>query len=121
MAHVSAMESTLAIEHPVKPALRNGWRRRCPRCGEGRVFESMLRVKPSCNQCGLDLTPQRADDGPAYLTILVVGHVMAVALHVVWTWFEPSPLVMATGLSTVAIALGLWLLPRFKGALIAYQ
>ena len=29
---------------------------------------------------GHDLTPQRADDGPAYVTILVVGHLMGFAL-----------------------------------------
>ncbi|MEL7345990.1 MAG: DUF983 domain-containing protein [Pseudomonadota bacterium] len=69
----------------------------------------------------MDYSPQRADDGPAYLTILVVGHVMAFVLHFTFVWFEPGPLVLATSLSLVAIALSLWLLPRFKGGMIAFQ
>ena len=85
------------------------------------MLERYLKVRQSCDSCGLDLTPQRADDGPAYLTILVVGHIMALVLHLAYVMFEPSPLVLALSASTVAILIGLFLLPRFKGGLIAFQ
>lgn len=115
------MTDTSQIEEPIRPALLRGWRCKCPRCGEGRLFDGLVKVRARCDACGLDYSPQRADDGPAYLTILVVGHVMALVLHAVFVWFEPSPLVLATSLSVVAIGMSLWLLPRFKGGLIAFQ
>jgi uncharacterized protein (DUF983 family) len=108
-------------ERPTWPALRRGFARRCPRCGEGRLFEGYLKVTDSCAACGEELRHHRADDGPAYLTILIVGHVMAVAMHLVWTTFRPEPLVFATLLTVVAVGLSLWLLPRFKGAIVGYQ
>ena len=115
------MTDVTQTEEPIKPALWRGWRCRCPRCGDGRLFDGLVKVRAECDVCGLDYSPQRADDGPAYITILVVGHIMGFILHLAFVWFEPTPLVLATSLSAIAIALSLYLLPRFKGGLIAFQ
>ena len=40
-------------------------------------MEGYLSVGQRCQACGQELFHHRADDGPAYLTILIVGHVMA--------------------------------------------
>lgn len=106
---------------PLMPALRRGWRRRCPSCGGGPIFNGYLSVRDRCAVCGTELHHQRADDGPAYLTILIVGHLMAPTLHFSWVWFEPEPLVLATFLSLACAALSLYLLPRIKGGMIALQ
>lgn len=108
-------------ERPFWPAIRRGFMRRCPHCGAGSLFQSYLKVEASCAVCGEDFTAQRADDGPAYLTILVVGHLMAPLIHFTWVWFRPEPLVMATVLTTAAVALALTFLPRVKGAVVAIQ
>ena len=50
-------------------SLKRGFRGRCPRCGEGRLFRAFLKVADRCSVCGLDFTPHRADDLPAYLVI----------------------------------------------------
>lgn len=110
-----------AGDRPTGTSLLRGWRGRCPACGEGRLFQGYLKVRPACPHCGEDLTPQRADDGPAYLTILLVGHLMAPLILVVFTVFRPEPWVLVTSFSTGTVALSLWLLPRFKGALVALQ
>ncbi|MEI4486997.1 DUF983 domain-containing protein [Frigidibacter sp. MR17.14] len=110
-----------AAERPLGPALRRGWRRRCPRCGSGPMFSGYLKVRDACPVCGLDLHHHRADDGPAYLTILIVGHILAPVLLGVYTAFRPEPLVMASGLAVGTVALSLWLLPRLKGGLVALQ
>lgn len=108
-------------DRPLWPALRLGWRRRCPACGEGKMMAGFLKVNDSCPACGEALHHHRADDGPAYLTILVVGKtVMALYLFVYMTW-EPRPLVMLALCWSVALAMSLFLLPRFKGALVALQ
>jgi uncharacterized protein (DUF983 family) len=108
-------------ERPLRPALARGWRRRCPNCGEGRLLRGYLAVAPNCDACGEDFTPQRADDGPAYLTILIVGHLMAPVLHLAYTRYTPDPLTLALILGAGVTALSLWLLPRIKGAFVALQ
>ncbi|MBY6068203.1 DUF983 domain-containing protein [Leisingera aquaemixtae] len=108
-------------DRPTMPALAKGWRCRCPECGEGRLLHSYLKVNARCSHCGLDLTHARADDGPAYLTILIVGHIMAPLMHVVYFSWRPEPLVMFTVFTIGCLASSLYLLPRMKGIVIAYQ
>ena len=57
-------------------SLKRGFRGRCPRCGEGKLFRAFLKVDNHCSVCGLDFTPHRADDLPAYLVIVIVGHIV---------------------------------------------
>lgn len=104
-----------------KPAILRGLRLRCPKCGEGKLLRSYLKVKDSCDCCGLELHHNRADDGPAYLTILLVGHVLGFVLHIVYTSLRPDPLTLALIMSAVTITASLWLLPRMKGLVVAYQ
>jgi hypothetical protein len=54
-------------------SLKRGFRGRCPRCGKGKLFRGFLKVDNRCSMCGLDFTPHRADDLPAYLVIVIVG------------------------------------------------
>ncbi len=118
-----SMDSTAdtTLPRPVRPAMLRGWRRRCPNCGSGPLLRGYLKVRDECPVCGEDLHHARADDGPAYLTILIVGHVMAPLLLVSFTLFRPDPLVLATVFSVGAVALSLYLLPRLKGLIVAIQ
>ena len=80
-----------------------------------------LKVRDACPVCNETLSHQRADDGPAYLTILIVGHIMAPAIIWAFTTFRPDPLVLATVFSVGCVALSLYLLPRLKGAIVGLQ
>jgi uncharacterized protein (DUF983 family) len=80
-----------------------------------------LKVRPTCTVCKEDLSHQRADDGPAYLTILIVGHLMAGLMHWVFVALRPDPLTMFAGFAVGSVGLSLYLLPRFKGIVVAYQ
>ena len=108
-------------DRPLGQALRRGWRLRCPSCGSGPLLNGYLKVRPSCPVCGEALHHQRADDGPAYLTILIVGHVMAPLFLIFFTRFRPEPLTLAAIFSVGTVALSLYLLPRLKGAMITFQ
>lgn len=108
-------------ERPTWPALVRGFRCRCPNCGKGKLLYGYLKVHDTCSECGQELFHHRADDGPAYLTILIVGHLMAPALQVTYMSFRPSPLTLALIFSAGCVALSLFLLPRFKGAIIGFQ
>lgn len=105
----------------VKPALWRGWRRRCPNCGAGPMMRGYLKVRDACPVCSEALHHQRADDGPAYMTILIVGHLLAPLLLIVYTKWRPDPVTMAVGFTLGTVALSLYLLPRLKGALVALQ
>ena len=80
-----------------------------------------LKVREACPVCGEALHHHRADDGPAYLTILIVGHLMAPLMLFVFTRFRPDPLISASVFSVGCVALSLFLLPRLKGAIVALQ
>ena len=115
------MHDESAIERPTKPAMLRGLRRKCPSCGEGHLFDGYLKVADTCPVCAQELHHHRADDGPAYLTILLVGHLLAIAIHFTWSHFRPEPMVMATVFSVLCVALSLFLLPRMKGLVVAIQ
>ncbi len=108
-------------DRPTWPAIRRGFRRRCPHCGQAHMFDGYLKVTDVCPVCGEELLHHRADDGPAYLTILVVGHLMAPFIHIVFTRFRPEPMVMATVFTIACVALSLYLLPRLKGVVVGIQ
>ncbi|MDU8942130.1 DUF983 domain-containing protein [Ovoidimarina sediminis] len=116
-------EITVAEEdtRELKPALLRGWRRRCPHCGAGPMLKGYLTVRDACPVCAEDFTHARADDGPAYLTVLIVGHLMAPAMIWAFTTFRPDPLILASVFSVGCVALSLYLLPRLKGMVVAFQ
>jgi uncharacterized protein (DUF983 family) len=78
-------------------------------------------VRETCPVCSEELFHQRADDGPAYLTILIVGHLLAPLILWAFVTFRPDPLVLASVLSVATVALSLFLLPRLKGMVVAMQ
>ncbi|MEL6683030.1 MAG: DUF983 domain-containing protein [Pseudomonadota bacterium] len=108
-------------DRPMRPALVNGLRCRCPHCGNGHLYVRYLKVTDTCDTCGEELHHHRADDGPAYLTILLVAHIIGFAIHIMWVAWRPEPWVMATVLSVGAVALSLVLLPRLKGMIVGIQ
>lgn len=108
-------------ERPTGLAMRRGAMRRCPACGDGKMFDGYLKVNDHCHDCGEALHHQRADDGPAYLTILIVSHLGAPLLLWVFLTFHPSPISMLIGFSVGGIILSLSLLPVIKGAFIGMQ
>lgn len=108
-------------DRPTKPAIMRGLRCKCPNCGEGDMFAKYLKVADTCPVCHEELFHHRADDGPAYLTILLVGHILGFVIHFMWVYFRPEPWVMATSLTIGAVALSLFLLPRMKGMVVGIQ
>jgi uncharacterized protein (DUF983 family) len=108
-------------DRPMRPAMLRGFRRRCPQCGQGMLFDGYLKVRDECPVCREEFHHHRADDGPAYLTILIVGHILAPMIHIIYSNFRPEPLVFASMLTVAAVAMSLFLLPRLKGVVVAIQ
>ncbi|MEM9755278.1 MAG: DUF983 domain-containing protein [Pseudomonadota bacterium] len=112
---------TEPADRPTWRAIRRGWRRRCPQCGQGRLFSGYLTLRADCATCGTDLSHARADDGPAYFAILITAKITGPAMLAFYTAFEPEPWFLAGVFCAAAAALALWLLPRLKGAIVAIQ
>jgi uncharacterized protein (DUF983 family) len=105
---------------PLAEAIGRGLLGRCPACGRGRLFCGYLRLNKSCKVCGEDLSHARADDAPAYLTMLIMCHV---ALAGVLMTEDSGGSLVATAILWLAIAVvvSLIILPRLKGAVVAQQ
>jgi uncharacterized protein (DUF983 family) len=99
-------------------AIARGVRGRCPACGDGRLFWRYLKVNPTCESCGHELAKHPADDGPAYLTILIVGHLVVAPLLFFPIIWEASPALVLPATLIPLAAATLALLPRVKGGFI---
>lgn len=108
-------------DRPLGPAIMRGFRTRCPNCGRGRMLHGYVEVNDHCASCNEALFHHRADDGPAYLTILAVAHLMTPLMMIVYKGFRPEPLVMFAIFATGTLVLSLGLLPRLKGVIVAIQ
>ncbi len=107
---------------PVWPALKRGLRGFCPACGKGRIFYAYLKVNDLCPHCGEELFHQRADDMPPYVTMVIVGHFVVAGVILGQDLFPDLPdWPQMIVWPVAALLMILWLLPRVKGALIAYQ
>lgn len=92
---------------------------RCPRCGKGRMLRGYLKQVEQCSECKESFEHIKADDGPAWLTIIVVGHILApVMLWVVpnSTWPDWVSIVVWP---SAALVISLLMLPSMKGLFIA--
>lgn len=101
--------------HPLFRSLSRGLAHKCPACGEGRLYGRYLKVEPTCGRCAHDLSVYRADDGPAYLTILLVGHMIVAPLLFVPLVWQASPWVVLPIVLGALAGVTLVLLPRVKG------
>lgn len=94
---------------------------RCPRCGEGKLFQSYLKVRPVCDACGLNLSQQDSGDGPAVFVMFIVGFlIIPLAL---WMELALSPPFWLQMLIWPAAIIGssLALLQPLKAAMIALE
>lgn len=111
------MEPGTSLGHDIG----RGWRGRCPACGEGKLFSKYLKVARACPHCGEELYHHRADDFPAYIVILILGHVLVPLVVEVEMRFSPPMWVHAVLWLPLACLMTYLLLPRVKGAIVAYQ
>lgn len=105
---------------PVDP-VSAGLRGRCPRCGEGRLFDGFLGVGDHCANCGLDYSYADAGDGPAVFVILIIGFVvLGLAL---WMEVTVNPPLWVHFLLWIplTVVLGLVSLRLIKGVLLTLQ
>lgn len=115
------MSDTPLPHRPLRPALALALRGRCPACGEGRMFARFLKPAPACAHCGERWDVSRADDFPAYIVILLLGHLL-VPLMIEVNRSLAIPLgVQAALWPALALLLAMVMIQPAKGAVIAFQ
>ena len=102
-------------------AMLRGFGMRCPNCGKGRLFGRFLKVVDRCDACGEDYTHQRADDFPAYLVIVVVGHIVVPAVLAVEMAYAPAIWLQLLIWLPLTLFASLALLQPTKGAIVGLQ
>ena len=114
-------ESGAVEKRDVWTSMKRGFRGRCPRCGEGKLFRAFLKVDNNCSVCNLDFTPHRADDLPAYLVIVIVGHLLVPIILWIETDYSPPVWLQLSIYLPFTVVASLLLLQPVKGAVVGMQ
>ncbi|SEN45676.1 Uncharacterized conserved protein, DUF983 family [Sphingomonas gellani] len=112
---------TPAGDQKLRWILRCGWKGLCPRCGEGRMFKSWLKITDRCDRCGLDYRFAAPDDGPAFFSLCIIS--VPLVAFMVWLEAVHSPPLWVHLVTSVPLLLIGTLLPLrpIKGWLVASQ
>lgn len=99
-------------------AMTRGFRRRCPRCGTGRLFNGYLSPLERCSHCDAENGLIYTADIAPYFTILIVGHIIIPLILMSEKLATPPLPLQATVWPLAALGLTYWLLPRVKGCIM---
>ncbi len=116
------------MEHDAGRPARDGWLSvkrglggMCPACGRGRIFRALLKVNDHCPSCNEALHHHRADDLPAYLNIVLVGHIVVPLVLFVETAFAPPYWLHGVLWLPLTLIMAFALMHPIKGAVVAWQ
>lgn len=102
-------------------SIRAGLRCRCPRCGQGRLFQGFLTLRTRCESCGLDYSFADSGDGPAVFIMFLAGFVVVGAALVTEVMYQPPYWVHAVLWLPLILLVTLLPLRPMKGLMIALQ
>ena len=105
---------------PISP-FSTGLAGRCPRCGDGRLFEGFLTLAPRCEVCGLDYGFADSGDGPAVFVTLFAGFLVLGAALATQIVYEPPIWIHLMIFLPLTLIVCLGMLRPLKGLLIASQ
>lgn len=106
---------------PLWESIKRGMLGKCPRCGSGKLFASFIKTVDHCEVCGEEIRHHRADDLPAYLVIVVIGHIVVGAFMGVEATTNLTLLQHMMMWVPVTILGSLALLRPVKGAVVGLQ
>jgi uncharacterized protein (DUF983 family) len=106
---------------PLSRAMWRGFLGKCPNCGKGHLFGRFLKVADHCEVCGEEFFHHRADDFPAYLVIVIVGHLVVPMVLAVETAYAPPYWLHFLIWTPLIVGMSLGLLQPVKGAVVGIQ
>ena len=94
---------------------------RCPRCGQGKLFEGFLNLRKRCETCDLDYAFIDTGDGPAIFIMMLAGAIVVGAALIVEVKYQPPFWVHAALWGPLILITTLLPLRAMKSLLIALQ
>lgn len=106
---------------PKLSPIRTGLSGRCLRCGEGSLFDGLLKFARRCEACGQDFEIENAGDGPAVFVIFLAGFFI-VPLAVTFHMLLAPPLIVSLIIWTpVLIIASIAMLRPLRGLMLNVQ
>jgi uncharacterized protein (DUF983 family) len=111
------MTESAATESIFKVGLKG----RCPKCGQGHLFDGFLTLAPRCEVCGLDYSFADPADGPAFFVMMTMA--IPVVIFAVWIELAYEPPLWIHLLTTLPFMFlaCVPILRPFKGMMVASQ
>ena len=94
---------------------------RCPKCGEGRLFNGFVSLNERCSNCGLSYKFADSGDGPAVFVILLAGFLVIALMFWVESRYEPPIWVHLAIFMPLTLIVCLGMLRPLKGLMIGLQ
>lgn len=94
---------------------------RCPKCGEGSLFEGVLKFRESCPKCGDSFADIDAGDGPAVLVIALAGAVLVPVMLILMFAFKIGALALILIMTPLTFVTCIYMLRPMKATLFALQ
>ncbi len=94
---------------------------RCPRCGQGVLFQNLLEVRETCAVCHLNLRQVDSGDGATVGVILLLGAIVVACAFWVEFRLMPPLWVHAVLWPIVTVPLAILMIRPAKAALVALQ
>jgi len=93
---------------------QRGRRHKCPKCGEGDLYQSFLKLRDKCPNCGLKFDAWAAADAPSFFVMCFVITVIPILALIVEMKYEPAFWLHAVVWTPAVLISCLWLLPIVK-------
>ena len=106
---------------PIITPFQAGLKANCPRCGEDRLYASLLTPAKKCDVCTLDFSFIEAGDGPAVFVILILGVVIVGLALIFESFFYPPLWTQALLWIPLTIFTCIWALRFTKALMIALR
>lgn len=99
--------------------LLSGIFKKCPKCGNGKVFSGYLKIIKNCKNCNEDLSIYRTDDFGPWLSIILGGHIIVPLVLAVEQKFAPEMWIQTVVWIPLTLIIVLLLLPISKSICLA--
>ena len=114
---------TRNIPRDIQPAslFLVAFKSRCPRCGQGPLFDGFIKVVESCRTCGLKFAGHDSGDGPAFFVMLPLCLIVAFVALLTEVYVTPPLWVHMTAWPTLIVIAVCAALRPVKAIMIALQ
>ena len=110
-----------SAHYPPLDPVRAGMKGLCPRCGQGRLFNGLMTLRPACTVCGLDYGFAEPGDGPVVFVAILAGAIVLGGALWLQARFDPPLWVHFLLWTPLAAIVTLGLTRMIKGILIDLQ